>query len=367
MALDPRAGGKTITIKEIARIADVSASTVSLVMNNKPGVGAETRYRVMKIVEALNYTPNLVARSLVKRRSYTVAMLITNTLNPIFPETAAGVDEVLKKHGYSLSVISTYDDDEVEAKEIERIKARGIDGIITSAALLDSRTLKQLARSGYPAVSLLRRVYECDELDSVIVDNVQGEYLAAEHLIRLGHVRIGVVKGPQNTSTGRERYEGAMKAFADYGVPLANELVAQGDYFKASGYAAAKKFLKMAPSDRPSAILAGNDDMALGALDAVLDAGLRVPEDLALVGYNNVETTALRAIDITTVSQRKQEMGRLAAKRLIDRIEKNKGYTKPFHIVLEPKLIVRRSCGFSISSGYVVPEKKKNIIAGSRS
>jgi len=351
-----------VTIKEVARVANVSPSTVSLVMNNKPGVRAETRYRVSKIVEALNYRPNLVARSLVKGRSHAIAVLITSALNPIFPEMAAGMDAVLRKHGYSMSIISTHGDVSQEATEIERIKARGIDGIITCDALIDSVNLKQLVRSGYPLVSILRRVYDCEDLDYVIVDGVKGGYLAMEHLIRMGHTRIGLIKGPLNTSTGLERFQGALKAIEDYGIHCGNELFYQGDFFKESGYRGTQQLLGLSAEKRPTAIFAGNDEMALGAFEALWDAGLRVPRDVALVGFNNVATTALRSIEITTVSQKKQEMGRLGVKRLIDKIEKNRGYKKPCHIILEPRLIVRKSCGFAVSSGYAIPASKRRQI-----
>lgn len=351
-----------VTIKDVARIAKVSASTVSLVLNNKPGVHQETRYRVHKIAEALNYRPNLVARSLVKGRSHAIAMLITSALNPIFPEMAAGMDEVLRKRGYSLSIISTHGEESVEATEIQRIRSRGIDGIITSDALVDSGNLKQLVKSGYPVVSILRRVYDCEEMDFVVVNGVKGAYWAVEHLIRLGHRRIGFIKGPLNTSTGIERAEGATKALEDHGLPLEEALVYHGDFFKESGYLAAKQFLALGPTNRPTAIFAGNDEMALGAFEAIWDAGLRVPRDMALVGFNNVATTAIRSIEITTVSQNKQEMGRLGVKRLIDKIEKNRGYRKPYHVVLEPRLIIRKSCGFSPNSGYVLPPSTRRQI-----
>ena len=334
-----------------------------MVVNDRPGVGEETRYRVLRIVRALNYTPNLVARSLVKRHSNSIGMFITNTLNPIFPEIAEGVDEVLRKSGYSLSIISTYDDKKLEAKEIETIRARGIDGIITSCALLDSESFKDLVKSGFPVVSVLRRVYDCEELDYVNVDNLRGGYLAAEHLIRLGHSRIAIIKGPSNTSTGVERYEGALKAFNVYDVPISRDLIHQGDYFKESGYLAANRFLKMDSKRRPTAIYACNDHMAMGAFEAVLDLGLKIPEDIALVGFNNVEITSLPTIKITTVSQHKNETGRLAGKRLIDKIERNKGYKKPYKVVLEAEVIVRKSCGYSLTSKYVVDKIEKQQIS----
>ena len=349
-----------VTIKEIANLANVSPATVSLIINNRPGISQDTKNRVMRIIDALKYSPNLVARSLVSRRSYAIAMLITSPTNAIFPELAAGVGEVLQSHGYSLSIISTYDDGSIEAKETQKIRARGIDGIITSAALLDSNDLKDLARSGYPVVSVLRRVYDCEELDSVTVDNLKGGYIAMEHLIRLGHTRIGIIKGPLNTSTGKERLEGAIMASEDYDISVNEGLIHQGDFFKESGYNAAKKFLNLPPKRRPTAVYACNDEMAFGAFEAVWDIGLRIPEDIALVGFNNVEATALRRVEITTINQRKQEVGKLAAKRLINRLEKIRGYKKPYQVVLEPNLIVRKSCGSSLTSGYKVKKTKKN-------
>jgi LacI family transcriptional regulator len=351
--MDPAPERKT-TIKDVARVASVSPATVSLIANERPGICRSTRDRVLKIMQALDYRPNLVARSLVKRRSYAVAMLVTSPLNPIFPELAAGADEVLRKHGYSLSIISTHDDLQTEADELKKIEARGMDGVITSASLLDSQSVKDLVQSGYPVVSALRRVYNCEELDYVTLDNLKGGYMAAEHLIRLGHTRIGIIKGPQNTSTGKERFEGALLALNKYSVPATEELIKQGDYFRESGYKATRSFLGMPANRRPTAICAHNDEMAFGALEALLDKGMGIPEDVAVIGFNNVEATALRSIEITTICQRKLELGRLAAKRLIDKIEKKRGYRNPCHVVLEPKLIIRRSCGFSITNEYQV-------------
>jgi LacI family transcriptional regulator len=351
--------GKRVTIKDIARIANVSPASVSMVINERPGVSRDTRERVQEIIEALKYSPNLVARSLVRRRSDAIAMLITSPLNPIFPELAAGVDEVLKKHGYSLSIISTYDNEEMEAKEIQKIRARGIDGIITSAALLEGDSLRILVKSGYPVVSVLRRVYNCEDLDFVTVDNLKGGYMAAEHLIRLGHTKIGIIKGPGNTSTGRERFEGGLMALEDYGLPITNGFIQEGDYFKESGHMAAQRLLNTDPARRPTAIFATNDEMAFGAFEAIWDHGLKIPEEVALVGFNNVDATALRRVEITTVSQRKQEMGRLAANRLIAKIERKRGYKKPYRIILEPRLIVRKSCGFSIASKYLLKKETK--------
>jgi len=341
-----------ITIKDIARSANVSPATVSMVINGRLGISEETKKRVLNIIQALDYTPNLVARTLVKRHSYSIAFLIKTTQHPIFPEIAAGIDEVLKTQGYSMSIIFTHDDSEFESREIEKVKARGVDGILTSAALVDNDNLMTLVTSGFPVVALLRRVYHCNGLDYVIVDNAKGGFLAAEHLIRLGHRRIGIIKGPSNNSTAVERFAGALKAFKVYGIPVSENLFAEGDYVQKTGYLAAKRLFRQIGKDVPTAIFACNDDMALGAFEAAWEMGLKIPEDIALVGFNNVEITSFCSIQITTVSQRPYEMGRLGAKRLIDKIEKKRGYRKKFQVVLEPELIVRKTCGYSDSSGY---------------
>jgi len=352
---------KRVTIKDVARVANVSPSTVSFVLNKRPGIPKETRYKVLRVARELNYTPNLVARSLVKGQSNTVAMMITNTRNPIFPEISFGVEEILKKNNYVLNIVSTYDDPELEAKEIETTQARGIDGLLMSAALIDSDNIKTLAQEGFPIVSVLRRVYDCDELDYITVDNVKGGYLAAEHLIRLGHKRIGVIKGPIKNSTAIERFQGSSQAFRDYGISLSDEWIYEGDYHKTSGYIATNEMLNRPKNQRPTAIFLSNDDMALGSLEAIIDMGLKVPEDIALVGFNDVETSSLPSIALTTISLHAFEMGRLGAQRLIDKIEKRRGYKKKFKVVLEPDLIIRKSCGYS-SSKYTVKKAGKRSI-----
>lgn len=349
---------KKITIKDIARIAKVSPATVSMVINDRPGVGDETKFRVLRIAQALQYTPNLVARSLVRRHSNFITMLITNIGNPVFAEIASGVDDVLREHEYTLSIISTHDDKELEAKEIESVLAKGMNGLLTCAPLLDNSNIAELVKNNFPVVSILRRVYNCDDLDYVIVDSVKGAYLATEHLIRLGHKQIGFIKGPSYTSSGIEKQEGSMNALKDYGLSISEDLIRAGDYSRKSGYLATNHFLKTGLREPPTAIFAANDYMAIGAFEAIWDAGLKIPEDIALVGFNDVEATSLRTIEITTIAHPKREMGQLAAKRLIDKVEENEGYKDIYQVILEPELVIRKSCGFTVFSKYVVDEVK---------
>ncbi|MBU1274125.1 MAG: LacI family transcriptional regulator [Proteobacteria bacterium] len=337
-----------LTIKDIAELAGVSPSSISIVLNNKEGVSVKTRDRILKIIREFNYTPNQVARSLVQRRSHCIGMVIPNTYNySVFPELAWGVEMVLKQHGYSLSLISTHDDSEIEAREIENAKARGIDGIIISSALLGTQNLPRLVKEGFPVISLLRRVYDCPLLEFVIVDHFKGGYMAAEHVIRMGHRRIGLLRGPSNLSPGLERYEGMLQAATDYGISLYPELLRQGPFSQEFGYEVTRDMLQMGPKRWPTAVVCGNDDMALGSFEAILDAGLEVGRDIAVVGFNNIKTTSLRRIEITTISQQSQEMSRLAAKRLVERIENSEQVSRPYQKVLEPELVIRKSCGYA--------------------
>jgi LacI family transcriptional regulator len=336
---------KHITIKDIARITRVSPATVSLALNGKPGVGDDVRYQILRVARELHYTPNLVARSLVNRHSRSVALLISHTRNPIFPEIAAAAEEVLRASGYSLTIISTYDDPELEVKEFKGIQARGIDGIITSALLSEDGHVRRLASEGFPVVAVLRRMFGRNAIDHVVVDGVKGSYRAVEHLVQLGHRKIGIVAGPTRTTTGVERLEGALQALRAHRLALTPALRFQGDFSRETGYLATHRFLKLPRKDRPTAVFAANDDMAMGAFEAILDSGARIPEDVAVVGFNNVAATSWKTYQITTVDQHADEMGRRAAERVIQLIEKKPGHDEPCRIVLDPRLVVRRSCG----------------------
>ncbi|KMY67538.1 hypothetical protein AAU61_12060 [Desulfocarbo indianensis] len=336
---------KKITIKDIARIAEVSPATVSLVLNGKKGISKETRYRILRIASELKFTPNLAARSLAKQHTNLVSLTILQARNSLFMEIASGVEEVLQSNGYSLIIVSTYDDPDLEVKELTRAQGRGVDGIIVSSAMLDSRAVREVVEEGVPLVSVLRKVQGLDHLNYVAEDSFRGGYLAGEHLVKLGHKRIGILTGTPNTSTGFGRLQGALQALCDAKVPVNEKLIMYGEFAKEPSYLATLSMLKVPDKELPTAIYACNDDMAMGAYEAALDSGLKVPEDLALVGFNNAAYTSLQTIGLTTIDVQAHEMGRLGAERLLELIRKKRGYKKPLQVVMDPKLIVRRTCG----------------------
>ncbi len=336
---------KKITIKDIARIAEVSPSTVSLVLNGKKGVSKETRYRILRIASELKFTPNLAARSLARKHTNLISLTILQARNSLFMEIAAGVEEVLQENGYSLIIVSTYDDKDLEAKELHRAQGRGVDGIILSSAMVDSLAVRELVDEGMPLVSVLRKVNGLEQLNYIAEDSFKGGYLAGQHLLGLGHKRIGFLTGSPDTSTGIGRLQGALQAMRDQKVSVDRNLVVPGEFAKEPAYLATLSMLKVPDKQLPTAIYACNDDMAMGAYEAALDSGLRVPEDIALVGFNNAAYTSLQTIGLTTIDVQAHEMGRLGAERLLELIRKKRGYKTPLQVVMEPKLIVRRTCG----------------------
>jgi len=343
--------GKKITIKDIARIASVSHTTVSRALNNQLRIRKETRERILSIAKELNYRPNFIARSLVMKRSKTLGLVITTIANPFYTELAQGIEATSRKLGYSIILCSTQSDLETEKLYIEMLRSKGVDGIIFTSAHMGDPNIVELAEEGFPIMLVNRKTYHPlvkEKVDYVGIDNIQGGFLAVEHLIRLGHQRIGIIGGSSESSVGFERLEGGKRALEVYGLSQIDDYFLEGDFLKESGYRGGMKFIKMA--DPPTAIFATNDYMALGAYQAVGEEGLKVPEEMAIVGFNDIEFTAMKGVELTTIGQKKYEMGALSVETLVEKIEGRKlGPSR--EIILKPELIIRKTCGFHLK-GY---------------
>jgi len=345
--------GRYTTLKDIAKVAGVSHTTVYRALNDKPRISQATKERIVSIARELNYQPNVLAQSLVLGRTKTLGLVITTIVNPFYPELAKGIEDAARSLGYSIILCSTNFDPSLEKQYIDMLQSRGVDGIIFTSAHIHDPNITSLVEDRFPLILVNRRVYGIplmDSVDYVVVENTKGGFLAVEHLIRMGHRRIGIISGSSDSSAAVERLEGARKAFIDYGLNPADLLVLEGDFLKPSGYEAAREFLSLKNS--PTAIFGVNDYMVLGAYEAILDSGLRVPENIALIGFNNITFSAMKGIELSTIGQKKYEMGAMAVHLLIDRIEGRNG-DKARQITLEPELIVRRSCGYHLK-GYTV-------------
>jgi LacI family transcriptional regulator len=351
---------KKVTIKDIAHLANVSHTTVSRALNDKSRIRNETKEKILAIVRELNYQPNLIARSLVMRRTKTLGLIITTIANPFYTELALGIESTARSLGYNIILSFTHSDLAIESASVDMLRSKGVDGIIFSSAHMEDPNIVKLAEEEFPIVLVNRRTYHPmvkEKVDYVGVDNILGGYLAVEHLIKLGHRQIGVIGGSSESSVGFERLEGGKKALEAYGLePMANYFL-EGDFLKESGYQGGIRFLRM--GQPPSAIFATNDYMALGVYQAVIEKGLKVPEDIAIIGFNDIEFTAMKGIELTTIGQKKYEMGTIAVKTLVERIEgKKSGPTE--EIFLEPELVIRKTCGFCIL-GYQVQGVEKPI------
>jgi LacI family transcriptional regulator len=348
---------KKITIKDIARMAKVSHTTVSRALNNKSRIKNETKEKILDIARALKYRPNFIARSLVMRRTKTLGLVITTIANPFYTELSQGIESTAIRLGYNIILCSTNYDLSIEKQYIDMLRSKGVDGIIFTSAHMGDPNIIGLAEEGFPIILVNRRTYHPtvrEKIDYVGVDNILGGFLAVEHLIKLGHKRIGVIGGSSESSVGFERLEGGKKALAAYGLEGMGDYFLEGDFLKGSGYLGGKKFLKM--NEPPTAIFATNDYMALGTYQAIVEEGTKIPEEIALIGFNDIEFTSMKGIELTTIGQKKYEMGAMAVKTLVERIEGRKtGSSK--EIILEPELIIRKTCGFH-PKGYPI---KSNI------
>jgi LacI family transcriptional regulator len=355
---------KKITIKDIARIANVSHTTVSRALNNKSRICSETKEKILSIAKELNYQPNFIARSLVMKRTKTLGLVITTIANPFYTELSQGIETTARSLGYNIFLCSTNYELSSEKQYIDMLRSKGVDGIIFTSAHMDDPNIIGLAEEGFPIILVNRRTYHPmvrGKVDYVGVDNILGGFLAVEHLIKLGHTRIGVIGGSSESSVGFERLEGGKKALITYHLEVVGDYFLEGDFLMGSGYQGGKKYLKM--SKPPTGIFATNDYMALGTYQAIVEEGIKIPEDIALIGFNDIEFTSMQGIELTTIGQKKYEMGTLAVQTLIERIEGREEGT-PEEIILEPELIIRKTCGFH-PKGYQIESQNKYGMDGS--
>lgn len=341
-----------VTIKDIARIANVTPTTVSMALNGQPRVGAATRKRILDIAQQIGYQPDFIARSLRGKRTYTIGMMIKNIADPFYPELAYGIGQAAQERGYDVILCNVGESQQDKIKTIHLLRARGVDGIISTVTLDQDAYLQTIVEENLPFVTVVRTLKAssfADRIDSVSVDNYTGGYRAIEHLYRLGHDRIGIVAGTIEASTGADRTLGAQQALADNGLAMAPEYLADCRFSRQRASEAAHRFLSLPRP--PTAIFAQDDNMAIGVRETLFARGVGIPEDVALIGFDDIDVARLAGIDLTTINQKIYEMGTLGVKILIDKIE-GVGPPRVQKIVLESKLVIRKSCGYA-RTGYL--------------
>lgn len=332
---------KTPTIRDVANYVGVHHSTVSRALNpdQKRKISPEVAREIEKAAEKLGYYPNIAASSLKRNKSFAVGVLIPDITNPVFPPMIRGIQDVAEADGYTVITASTDDDVEKERDAFKMMRGRSVDGIIIATAHLDNPIVDICIEDHIPFV-LLNRTVRSDNVNAVIVDEEFGVRAALDHLVGLGHTRIAHVAGPQNTSTGHER----LRAYQNYMKinDLDPTLVSGTEKFTIQeGFSACEKLLQR--DKKFTAILAGNDLIAMGCIDALNKVGKRVPEDVSIVGGNDMPFLSRMVPALTTIRIPKYEMGSQAAGSLLDLID---GIDRnPVIIRMQPSLVVRNSTG----------------------
>ncbi|KIL41181.1 LacI family transcriptional regulator [Gordoniibacillus kamchatkensis] len=329
----------SVTIKDIAKLAGVSHTTVSRAMNDSPLINDETKLRIRALAEQLGYTPNLYAKSLVSDRSHHVGLffttLYTGTSAGFFHDAVRGVSEVLRS-GYQLVVKGI---DDCRAGGFHTITSKSFDGIIAvSQSEEDDDFLASVREKGIPLVVLNRQLEEGQCLN-IVSDEAEGVRQAVGYLLKLGHENVAMIAGKPGFKSAVVRRSGYEEALAAAGIDVRRDYVAAGEYTVESGLAAMRRLLRL--RERPTAVFCANDQMALGAMKAIAEAGLRAPEDIAVAGFDDDVFAAYVTPALTTVRRPIAEMSRMAAQRLLQEIEQ--GRPAPETVYVRTELVVRES------------------------
>jgi LacI family transcriptional regulator len=333
----------TVRMKDIARDLGVSVVTVSKVLRNHSDISDETRQRVLKRMKELHYRPNLAARALITGKTYTIGLIVPDLLHPFFAQVAKALSGAFRQRGYSLILSSSEEDPELEKQELDVLLARRVDAILIASAQWTVESFRQIEDQKIPYV-LIDRHFVGLAANFVGVDDEAAGALATEHLIEQGCRHIAHIRGPE-VSTAIGRAEGYRRSLAQHDItPLPGYIIPMGtsgdERGEAGGYEAAKTLLAM--DLRPDGIFCYNDPTAMGVMHAILDAGLRIPQDIAVVGCGNVLYSDFLRVSLTTIDQDSQTIGESAAELALALIDA-KTPTRPTSISITPKLVVRAS------------------------
>jgi LacI family transcriptional regulator len=329
------------TISDVAKEADVSPATVSRVIQGATNVRPTTRERVERAIEELGYVPSAAAQSLRSRRTRSLALVVSDITNTFWTTVARGVEDEAQRHGYSVLLCNTDENLAKQLRYLDLLIGQQVDGVIIAPFDSDARHLDKLRQRNIPTVLIDRRIKGWD-VDSVSGDSVAGARALVQHLIGLGHKRIAVVSGPENTSTAEDRITGYRMALAEADIPINPRLIRRGEYRSSTGEEITHQLLQEGLN--PTAIFATNNAIAIGVINALEKQGLRIPQDVALVSFDDLPNASHLFPFLTVVAQPAYDMGVNAAQLLFSRLDSGVDL-RPRHVVLPSRLFVRHSCG----------------------
>ena len=327
------------TIKDVAKLAGVSTSTVSHVLNKTRFVREDTCERVKLAVRELNYRPSSIARSLKGQKTRTLGMLVTTSRNPFFAEVVHEVERRCYERGYTLFLCNTEGDIHRMEANLDALEEKRVDGLLLLCSEVNDDVIKLLEAERSVPIVVFDWGPESDNVDRIYDNSPYGARLATEHLIAMGHTAIGCVTGPKGRRSAEERVEGFRASMGDAGLHVHNEWIMEGDYECEGGVRAMQRLNDLA--ERPTALFVCNDMMAIGIISEASRLGISVPDDLSLVGYDDIYIARHAAPPLTTIHQPKGEIAAMAVDTLIDRLDSKR--TKGMVIKIEPTLVERRS------------------------
>ncbi|MDE1349409.1 substrate-binding domain-containing protein [Vibrio aestuarianus] len=327
------------TMKDIARLAGVSTSTVSHVINKSRFVSEDIAERVNKAAQDLNYAPSALARSLKMNRTRTIGMLVTTSTNPFFGEVVKGVERSCYHKGYNLILCNTEGDNERMKASINTLLQKRVDGLLLMCSTLEGERIEVFDR--YPDIPVVvmdwgPMLFASDKIQD---NSLSGGYIATNYLIECGHKEIGCITGPLIRHQAQMRYEGYKRAVLEAGLEINPQWIVESDFECEGGYEAFNRMLEKGPL--PSSIFVSNDMMAMGVLNAANEKGIRIPEDVSIMGYDDIHIARFMSPALTTVHQPKYRLGKVAVETLLKKLEKET--LEPQVVQLDPTLVVRKS------------------------
>lgn len=328
----------SVSIKDVAKISGVSVATVSRVLNKSGYVSEETKKRVLEAIEKTGYKPNAIARSLKVKNTRTIGIMIPDISSHFFPEVVRGIEDIANLYNYNIILCNTDLDRDKEERYLDVLAEKQTDGIIFMSNTITDTLAEKIKKTGIDVV-LISTDYK--DMPSVTINNMKASEDAVKYIIKKGYKKIAFIGGPMDDpNAGLPRFNGFVKALTEGGLSLNRQYICEGDYRFTSGYKGAKKLLNL--PDRPDAIFAASDEMALGVIRAALEMKIRVPEDLGVVGFDDINISEMAFPSLTTIAQPLYDMGAIGMRLLTKILNKEK--IDSYKMILEHRLIVRESC-----------------------
>ncbi|MYL71752.1 substrate-binding domain-containing protein [Halobacillus litoralis] len=331
-----------ISAYDVAEKAGVSQSTVSRVLNNYPFMKETTRQKVLTAIEELGFTRDEIARSLASKKTRTIGLILGDITNPFFSESAKVITRKAQEMDYNVILCNTNHSEENLNKYIQTLMGKRVDGIIIASADKDNQKIKELYDKGFPII-LYNSIMEHDHANYIAVNNYKGAQLAVEHLYHFNHREISYIAGPSKYVTTHLRNLGFKDALDKFGLKMNDKFIYDREFSYDEVYLFAKNLLNQ--QSRPTSFFASSDQMALAVLDAAASEGISVPDQLSVIGFDDIDLAKNQFIGLTTITQPKEKMAMLTLEKLVSLIEEKEHVDAPIQIVLEPELISRKTTG----------------------